>query len=257
MESSVTGLDSPEAKRILKRLNQISGGKVLDVGTEEGEFVNTLINTLKAYDSFTGIDITNKYFEKARNKFEDYPVGFMEMNAEALEFDGNSFDTVCTSYSIHHLDHIDEVLNEMKRVLKPNGYFLLQECYCDGEQTEAQQTDILVHHWSAQIDALQGMPHKETLSKQELRDIVDHLGLREVETFDSPHPFMCLFCERRFECNDRTHVNDSIKEIDDILSRAKDLPEFEKFKKESEILKKRVKEFGVAQASVLFFIGKK
>ncbi|MFX1513156.1 MAG: class I SAM-dependent methyltransferase [Promethearchaeota archaeon] len=259
MGKPCVGFESLEAKRIVERLNIISGGKVLDVGTEKGEFINTLIQTLKTYDSFIAIDISNKYFKDAKKRFkkQSVPIDFMEMNAEALDFKDDSFDTVCISYTIHHLKNVDKVLNEMKRVLKPNGHFMIQEMVCDGEQTEAQKTDIIVHHWGAKIDTFQGIPHKETLLKQNLHNLVVNLGLKEVEAFDSPHPLACLFCDERFECDERTHIDSTIKEIEENLNHVKDHPEFEIFKKESETLKKRVEDVGTSPASQMFFIGRK
>ncbi|HIH00645.1 TPA: hypothetical protein HA259_00930, partial [Thermoplasmata archaeon] len=46
------GLRSSEAPRIAKRLASISGGRVLDVATGQGGFIDTLVNTLKDYESF-------------------------------------------------------------------------------------------------------------------------------------------------------------------------------------------------------------
>lgn len=105
-------------------------------------FINTLIKTLKSYDSFIGIDDcrsdeSKKNMESAKKRFEWKAVQFLEMNAENLEFEDDSFDTVCISHALHHLASINKVITEMKRVLKKGGNFILQEVYGDGEQTEA------------------------------------------------------------------------------------------------------------------------
>ena len=50
------GLESSEAPRIAERLGSISGGRVLDVGTGQGGFIDILMNTLMDYESFIGID---------------------------------------------------------------------------------------------------------------------------------------------------------------------------------------------------------
>ncbi len=115
------GLASSAAPKIAARLKSISGGKILDVATGDGDFIRTLIKTLKDYDSFIGIDSSKKEVESARKQLKEQPAKILEMNAEALQFKNNTFDTVCTSYSLHHLENIDKVLAEMKRVLKPNG----------------------------------------------------------------------------------------------------------------------------------------
>jgi ubiquinone/menaquinone biosynthesis C-methylase UbiE len=54
------------AKEIAERLATISGGRVLDVGTGKGKFIETLMQTLKSFDSFVGIDIDHEDLAKAR-----------------------------------------------------------------------------------------------------------------------------------------------------------------------------------------------
>ena len=115
---------------IERHLASISGGNVLDIATQRGGFIQTLIDLLSEYDSFIGIDITRKDWDE--NRFTDDRVKFIEMNAELLYFSDSTFDTVSMSHSLHHLTSIKKVLSEMKRVLRPHGYFILQEIYRDG-----------------------------------------------------------------------------------------------------------------------------
>jgi len=263
MENLPKGLATSGAMRIGKKLRSISGGKVLDVATADGGFIDTLMKALKDYDSFVGIDNSKKEVESAKKRFERQPVEIMEMNAEALEFENGSFDTVCISFSLHHLDKIHKVLAEMKRVLKSCGYFVIQEMYCDGEQTEAQETDMLQHHLDAEIDSLLGSTHNKTFTKQKIKDIANDLKLKEVEVFESTHYVKCLFCEEKLECEDPKNektINQSIKEIDNALDRLKNHPDLRtrtRLEEEGERLKEKIKKFGSAPASHLFFVGKK
>ncbi|MHA2209223.1 MAG: hypothetical protein ACXABV_08650 [Candidatus Thorarchaeota archaeon] len=52
------GLRESGAIEVREKLGTISGGDILDVGTQEGDFINTLIKTLRGYNSFVGIDIS-------------------------------------------------------------------------------------------------------------------------------------------------------------------------------------------------------
>lgn len=45
--------------------------------------------------------------------------------AENIPFDENEFDVVCSFNSLDHVEDINKTLDEIKRVLKPNGLFLL------------------------------------------------------------------------------------------------------------------------------------
>ena len=52
MEVRSTTLAYSGADKIVKQLKEISGGKILDVGTGGGEFVVFLKQVLKSFDSF-------------------------------------------------------------------------------------------------------------------------------------------------------------------------------------------------------------
>ena len=262
------GLASSNAGKIAEKLGTISAGRVLDVATGRGGFIDTLMKTLGAYDSLVGIDYcpseeSKKDMESAKKRFEGKAVQFLEMNGETLEFEDGSFDTVCISHSLHHLANIDKVMTEMKRVLRKGGNFILQECYCDGEQTEAQKADELEHEWEARIDSLLGITHNKTLTRQEIRDIAHGLKLAEVEIFDSTHPVDCLFCERKHECEDprnQATFHQSTKDIDDAIKRIENHPDLEarmRLMEEGEKIKEVIAEFGASPPSYLLVIGKK
>lgn len=264
------GLAASGAVKIQARLGLISGGKVLDVATGSGDFIDTLMKALKNYDSFIGIDISRKDLGLGKKRFGDRPVKLVEMNAVLLEFDDDSFDTVCMAYSLHHLDRVGRVLTEMCRVLKPGGTFIVQEEFRDGKQTEAQKTDILQHSWKAQIDSLLGETHKTTFTKHRIQEAIGSLQLEQVEVFESTHPLECLFCEDMFRCDDPKseegidrslkEIDRSLKEIDDNLKRLREIADSKarlRLQKISEGLKERNRKFGHAHPSVLLVIGRK
>jgi ubiquinone/menaquinone biosynthesis C-methylase UbiE len=267
MEDLPKGLASSNASKIAKRLRSVSGGRILDVATAGGGFIDTLMKTLKDYDSFVGIDYcasaaSRKEMQSAKKRFEGKPVRFFEMNAEDLTFEDKSFDTVCMSHSLHHLANIGKVLVEMKRVLKSGGNFILQECYCDGDQTEAQKADELEHAWEARIDSLLGVTHNKTLTRQRIMDIASSLKLRGLEVFDSTHPVECLFCKRKHECENpkiQATIHDSIKDVDDVIKRIEGYSDLEirnRLMEEGERIREIIGKSGLARASYLFVIGR-
>jgi ubiquinone/menaquinone biosynthesis C-methylase UbiE len=266
MEDLPKKLAASNAGKIAKKLESVSGGKVLDVATAAGGFIDTLMKTLKAYDSFVGIDYcaseeSRKNMESARKKVEGKPIQFLQMNAENLQFEDKSFDTVCMSHSLHHLANVDRVLIEMKRVSKSGGNFILQECYCDGDQSEAQKTDERKHEWEAQIDSMLGITHKKTLTRQKIMDIVDSLKLKEKEIFDSTHSIDCLFCKNKYDCEDpknQATFHISIKDIDNAIRRIENYPDLRTRKhlmEEGENIKKEIAKYGSSSA-YLFIVGK-
>ncbi len=260
------GLALSEAPKIAEKLGLISGGRVLDVATGKGGFVDTLMNTLKDYESFIGIDNCTYYdsakeMREGRTHFEGRPVEFLEMNGEDMGFGDCTFDTVCISYALHHLDDVDAVLTEMKRVLRSGGRFIIQELDCDGDRTEAQRVDNLDHEWCARIDRLLGVTHNKAFAKQRLVDFAGGLGLKDLEVFDSDRPVDCLFCEKNQLCEDprnRANFHDLTKRVDETYDRIKDYPDPEvrnRIKEEGEMIKKAIAKSGSTPAPYLFIIG--
>lgn len=263
MENLPEKLRASGAIGIRKRLEEISGGRILDVATGSGDFINTLTRMLKDYDSFIGIDTSVKDLESAKKRFEGKPVKFLEMDAEHLKFEDNSFDTVCTGYALHHFENVESVLAEAKRVLKPDGYFLVQEEFSAGEQSEAQRTDILRHHWDSRIDSLLGIFHRKTFTEQKIKDLMNSLQLTELQTYVSTYPVRCLICDKKTDCIEgkgEVTIDQFAKAIDDNLRRLDkqvNSQVIECLSSEGEELKKRMRKYGSANASNLFCIGRK
>lgn len=181
------------------------------------------------------------------------------MDGESMGFGAGSFDTVCISYALHHLDDVDAVLTEMRRVLRPDGRFIIQELYCDGDKTEAQKVDELEHEWCAMIDNLLGFTHNKAYTKQRIMDMAK--GLKDVEVFDSDRPMDCLFCEKNWLCEDpknQAKFHDLISRIDETYARMKDYPDpvvKSRVKEKGEMLKQAIARSGSAASAYLFIIG--
>jgi len=159
-----------------RALGAIDGGNVLDVATGAGGFVASLADSLRSFDSIMGIDPLASAIEKARESFHDERFAFEVSDAAELPFADGTFDTVAIANSLHHLERIDDALDEMLRVLKPLGKLVVFEMYRDG-QSEAQQTHVELHHWWARIDMARGVYHRQTHSRDEIRAMLERLTL--------------------------------------------------------------------------------
>lgn len=97
-------------------------GKVLDIGCHGGLFTSRLrkrIGSGKIY----GIDISANAIKKAGERI---PGGsFRVADAEYLPFKNNFFNAVFCLEVLEHVDHPEEVLSEIKRVLKSGGYGII------------------------------------------------------------------------------------------------------------------------------------
>lgn len=100
--------------------------RILDVGCGTGYFVVLLGK--EGFD-VTGIDLTQEMIKKAKELICDhgpYPenVQVMEMDAEKLSFEDESFDAVVTRNLTWTLPHPIEAYQEWYRVLKKGGVLL-------------------------------------------------------------------------------------------------------------------------------------
>ncbi len=169
--------------KLEERLKNESGGKILDVATGQGGFVEYLTGLFKDFDSILGIDPAADRIEQATTKLAKDNIQFAVMNGEKLALDDSSFDTVSISNSLHHLARIEPVLAEMKRVLKPGGRMIVCEAFSDN-QSEVQMSGVLMHHWWAEVDRTQRVSHNDTYTRQDILDFIQPMGLENLEEFE-------------------------------------------------------------------------
>ncbi len=102
-----------------------SGKSVLEYGCGPG---SSAIFLAKHDASVTGVDISENAISLAIETARKYEVkvDFKVRNAEDLKFDDNSFQLVCGSGIIHHLD-ISKAYSELARVLTPDGRAIFLE----------------------------------------------------------------------------------------------------------------------------------
>ena len=111
--------------RYRRRLFGGADGRVLDVACGTGANFPYLPHTA----ALVGVDISPEMLAKARDRLERLEVeGTLEqMDAQALEFDEDSFDTVISSLSTCTFPDPVVAIEEMARVCKPLGRILLLE----------------------------------------------------------------------------------------------------------------------------------
>ena len=110
--------DSFEKDQVLPLLDDIKDKKVLDVGAGAGRLSVRLVN-LGA--EVTALDVSEEILKKIKNKNILKTVG----EAESLDFEDKSFDIVLATFLIVHLKDLQRFFDEVYRVLKPGGKFLV------------------------------------------------------------------------------------------------------------------------------------
>ena len=100
-------------------------GRVLDVACGTGTNRRYLPDAVE----YVGVDLSPAVLREADARFDDLVLGesLLEMDAQALDFPEDSFDTVISSLSTCTFPDPDAALGEMARVCKPDGRVLLLE----------------------------------------------------------------------------------------------------------------------------------
>ncbi|MEQ8426906.1 MAG: class I SAM-dependent methyltransferase [Gammaproteobacteria bacterium] len=105
-----------------------AGLKVLDIGCGNGYVLSRYArNGAEVY----GVDITEKALTLTKKRFElmDLPCVLEQTDGDSLPFSDNTFDIVSSMGVLHHIENPSPMVQEIHRVLKPGGRFILMLYY--------------------------------------------------------------------------------------------------------------------------------
>ncbi len=100
----------------------VTGRDVLDVACGEGYGSNLLAQVAT---SVVGVDIASEAVEHARMAYPANNLQFEQGSAVAIPLDDDSVDIVVSFETIEHLSEHDEMLTEIRRVLRPGGLLII------------------------------------------------------------------------------------------------------------------------------------
>lgn len=107
----------------ISSMSDLRGDHLLDVGCGDGSFTIPLSAN---YRKVTGIDVQQQFLNvfqhtvQSSDKFE-----IVNMSAESMKFESNSFDTIITIETIEHIPDLEKAAAEFFRVLKPGGELII------------------------------------------------------------------------------------------------------------------------------------
>lgn len=154
-----------------------TGAKVLDVGCGFGGTSRYLAKKLGPQSDVTGITLSPKQVERGTELAAKQGVAentnFMVMDALKMEFPDDTFDIVWACESGEHMPDKKAYINEMMRVLKPGGTFVMA-CWSqrdDSEQpfTKKDKRDLqyLYEEWT----------HPYFISINDFKKLIDDTGV--------------------------------------------------------------------------------
>ena len=171
---------------------------VLDVGMGEGYFINQISKNIPNFSSITGIDPDENSIAKASKSYNDSRIKFYKSDAESIPYSNGVFDMVSISRAIHHLRDTKVAMSEMYRVLRHGGVLIINEMIRD-EQNEAQITRYKYHHLGAEIDRMAGMIHNETLTRYEIKQLIENFRFNNISFLEYNEPDIDLFNRSELE----------------------------------------------------------
>jgi ubiquinone/menaquinone biosynthesis C-methylase UbiE len=123
-------LFEPSHAMLLKELDDLEPGRVLDIGCGTGVLLGRL-----AERGWTpvGLDLCEPMVHQASTKLNARCdcAGLAVGDSEHVPFAEGVFDAVTCANSFHHYPHHEAVIREMFRVLKPGGVLLLLDGWPD------------------------------------------------------------------------------------------------------------------------------
>ncbi|MCL2773499.1 MAG: class I SAM-dependent methyltransferase [Oscillospiraceae bacterium] len=227
-------------------LGEIIGGKILDVATGDGSFIDLLTNNLKSYDEVIGIDVDEEAIKSSSAGNTNEKVAYRIMSGDNIDYPDGYFDTVSLSNSLHHLCNIDKTISEMLRVLRPNDTIIINELFSDN-QNEKQLTHMYFHQFQADIETMLGITHNKTFSKQEIFNIVERNGIRHYST--------AIYENESFN----KHVNPNMfaERYRKVLEKITGCSEYDKMKAVYDSLVERLYNVGVEFTSQILIVANK
>ena len=99
-----------------------AGKKVLDIACGEG-YGTALLAGVAA--EVCGVDIDAGTVQHAIEKYQAANLSFATGAADAIPYESRLFDVVVSFETIEHHDRHDAMMQEIKRVLKPNGILII------------------------------------------------------------------------------------------------------------------------------------
>ena len=164
-------IDDIKKSYIIRKINQerlnailkFAGYSILDVGCGNGEYVLNLANK---YD-IHGVDI-NSY-----ESWSSMPNSFSISNAEKLNWEDNSIDTIVSFETLEHLQKPELALKEYYRVCRKNLIVTVPNCSISPGMSKSK---FIYNHW---IDRT----HIQFFTLDEIKQIITDSGFEIITSY--------------------------------------------------------------------------
>ena len=123
------GIDIKWRNKVVQIVAEQQPETILDIATGTGDLAISLTKT--SAKEITGLDISDGMLEVGRKKIShkqlNDKIKMVLGDSENLPFDDNTFDAVTVAFGVRNFENLEKGLAEIRRVLKPNGIFVILE----------------------------------------------------------------------------------------------------------------------------------
>ncbi len=123
------GIDVSWRKKVVKLIGENNPKTILDIATGTGDLA--MMMTKLNPEKIVGLDISAGMLEVGKQKIKkagfDNKIDMVVGDSENIPFEDNTFDAITVSFGVRNFENLDKGLQEILRVLKPNGKFVILE----------------------------------------------------------------------------------------------------------------------------------
>lgn len=168
--------DDEQLAALVKMMDIQPGCRYLDLATGNGYIAFELAQKFKS-SLIDGLDITPKTIELNQAKQQELGLdnlSFMAFDGIKYPFETLTFSGIVTRYAFHHFPDPTSSLNEISRILKPGGFFLI----CDPYTLDDDDNGFIDRFQKIRPDG-----HIHFYKQNELKELLTNHGFYESHRF--------------------------------------------------------------------------
>ncbi|MFZ4523147.1 MAG: methyltransferase domain-containing protein [Bacteroidales bacterium] len=141
-----------------------TGEICVDLGSGRGTDVLRMAGSVGETGFVYGIDVADGMLEKARRNAEKFGVSnvsFVRSELEKLDLPDNLTDLVISNCTLNHASDKQSVWNEIYRILKPGGRFVISDIYATSAIADEFRNDpvAVAECWAGSVTRSEYMQH--------------------------------------------------------------------------------------------------
>ncbi len=123
------GIDVKWRKKVVAMVKKTQPKTILDIATGTGDLAINLAETNA--EKIIGLDISSGMLDIGKEKVKtnglENTIEMVLGDSENMPFEDHSFDAITVAFGVRNFENLEKGLNEILRVLKPKGTFIILE----------------------------------------------------------------------------------------------------------------------------------